>query len=156
MAKKLPVKTLILNLGYCETESMASVVLTHEDGFKTTTEAMASFAEIFRISNPEPASCCKENMKVESARFCSQCGVPLAVYSSMAEIDIEEDVRAFLTSDVDGAGGSYNLMEDAGWHMGYNLVDMKRAYLVFETPAMVSEILNGRPVDDYYVVRVSK
>ncbi len=154
MAKKPAVKTLMLHSGYVETESLAGVILTHREGFKNVNDALASLAEIFRLPELSKATCCTETKAAnKSAVFCMLCGTNLKDDSSLYN-DIESDIRDFLVSDLDGLGASYDELEDAGWQLGYDVMDLTRAYVVFETPYILTEILDGRKIEDYYIVKV--
>jgi hypothetical protein len=122
LAKKKTAKKitkLVLYTGYVESGSTACVLMKHVKGFNTVKEAlthigqaMKSVAEYHMRYQPGRTNkCCAEHA---GAKFCSECGNPLAATEAGAS-DIEHEFMNFFHGTYDDMHDHYEFLDAGGW-----------------------------------------
>lgn len=157
---KIKIKTLILHLGYVETESISGFIVTHEHGFATEQAAVASLAAVFAADYIDDKSdCCVETLRrLHDANYCNSCGQDITMKSvggGLSEFMLDH-VSNILRGSIDDVGNEfYENMERAGWYQGYHLVNMKKALVVSNADAELSVAACGGQINLSYTNLVS-
>lgn len=114
----------VLHQGYVEDQSMACLVLSHEEGFSTPEEAMEDWyqllLELAQERLEKRRSCCEESLtfsskRYDTVRFCCFCG------QDLKKIPTGEDLVPMVWDDIwkgtnDSVGNSFfERAQEAGW-----------------------------------------
>jgi len=113
----------LLYQGYAEDQTLACVLLSHEEGFKTPEEAMESFYGFLRSRAEILASdwdpCCEQVRREHpDASYCMKCGFSLERPDIVDELVVTVWENIW-TGTIDSLGGKFwEAMQDVGWAFG--------------------------------------
>lgn len=116
-------RNFIVNLGYCEHQSLACLIMEHKVGFSSNLEAKRSIRDVLiahltEHSTSKSKKCCKQTAQdFSSAKFCMSCGSTLLPnISGFQQADLLEDV---FRMDIDEASGNriWDAFEAVGWNL---------------------------------------
>lgn len=125
-------------LGQYESQSIASLIISHETGFSTIQEALESLARAVIGDLNE------ENEDKKEVLICPHCKGSI-VTAEPPEIDAGQIFSDFFQSDIDTDAGNadlYQKLSEAGWLLD-NAHDPKKLIQVFYTDDLLSGILTG-------------
>ncbi len=157
--KKKPVKTLWLYQGYAEDQSMSCMVISHIKGFDSVLDALQSLARVFGQDIDEDdghLGDCKADGAIKTqCKFCPECGVKLDELHVHVENDIIDGIAAILQATYDSMGSLRDELEDAGWSLNYDDIDLKRCFAVSRAPEVLSSVFVRGTYPLYAVTNVS-
>lgn len=116
--------------GQYEDQSLASLVVEHEEGFDDVVEALRSFREAladhYRQTNKPKGCCVKTREKVKDAAFCYSCGTNLSYdEESEGEYIAGHYLELFdCTLDTASSRKFYQVFEEHGWRLGEHALNV--------------------------------
>lgn len=122
----MTIKHLVLSTGYVESQSLATMLVSHRTGFKTAEDAVVGFSAALQMYLQHERqemtrynitrACCKKSLETDpSVVYCAKCGNRLQTETDICHDDLLDQFEKMMNMDLDSFGHGWEFFDRLGW-----------------------------------------